>query len=198
MANTDAPRGLQAINNPYGTVPLMEKFSVTASTTIYEGQPVALADTGLIVAASHTNALTGSWIGVASHYVAGAATDRSLIVYTDVNQEYEIQSDDASLTAITDYKGALFRFTNIAAGSGTLKHSKAEIDGSSATGVMGTAAGSVTPLRVERISAQINNELGASKSWTKFLVKIAPPVMHRGMATVGVAGGTTSIFTGIL
>jgi hypothetical protein len=196
MANIDAPRGFQPVNNVYGTVPLIEQFTVTASTTIYEGQPVALADTGLIVAATHTNALTGSWLGVAAHYVAGAATDRSLAVYVDVNQEYEMQADDASLTLITDYKGALFRITNVSAGSATLYHSKAEIDASSGTSLMGTAAGSVTPIRVERVSSQINNTAGVS--FTKYIVKIAPPVMHRGMATVGVSGATTSIFKGVL
>jgi hypothetical protein len=196
LANTDAARGLQPVNNPYGTVPILEKFTVTASTSIYQGQPVALADTGLIVAASHTNALTGSWIGVAAHGVTSAQTDKTLLVYSDPLQEFEMQSDDDSLTLITDYKGALFRVTGIATGSVTLLHSKAEIDGSSATGVSGKTNTDVTPLRIERISSQINNE--AALSWTRYIVKIIPPVHHRGMASVGITGAATNLFKGVL
>lgn len=195
MANIDAPVGMRPVKVEYGTAPKIEKFAVTDSVAIYQGAPVCLADTGLIVAYTNTLAAAGQVVGVASHYVSAAQADRTLLVYTDPGQVFEMQSDDATLTAVTDYRGGLFRFVNPAAGNTTTLQSKAEIDGSSGTSVTGATSTAVTPIRIEDVVVAPQNTIGSGISWTRFLVRFILPVHHRGMGKVGIANST---FTGIL
>ena len=111
MANIDSPNGMRAVKAKYGTAPQRRKYLVKATTTIYENAPVCLNTTGNIVAFTTTLAIAGQVVGVADQYVASGATDRSIYVLDDVEQIFEMQSDDNSITALTDFLGKLFSIT---------------------------------------------------------------------------------------
>jgi hypothetical protein len=195
MANLDAPFGLNAVRGEYNAAPRLETFTVASSVTVYQGMPVCLNSTGQIIAYTDAAAIAGLVIGVAAHPVLGAATTRDLQVYTDPDQVYEIQADDNSLTAVANYLGGLFDITNPTSGNSTTLHSIAELDASSFSTVIinNTAAADLRPLRVEGVSKAINNETNVS--WTNYLVRFAPPVHHRGMASIGIADIT--VFKGV-
>lgn len=196
MANVDAPRGLRAIRGAYNAAPRLETFGVTAAIEIGEGQIVCLAATGLIVSYTDALALAGGIIGVASHYVAAAAVERELQVYSDPAQVYEVQADDDTITNLAAFRGALFDVVNPATVSTTLQSALTELDGSSASSVVGSTTALLRPLRCEGIARGIQNELSAAGvSWTKFNVVIAPPCHIRGMGSVG--GAVAAPYTGI-
>jgi len=199
MANVDRPFGFRAVQNVAGTAPEIRHFSATTNTTFYQGQPVALADTGLLVAWTTTTAVTGNTVGVAMYGVTGAAGSATpdVAVYVDPDQVYEVQSDDSSLTVATDYLGALARTVNHSAGNATLLRSSGELDGSSATSVTGKAATNVAPLHILDIADGIDNEIGSSISWTRFKVKFIPSVHLYGSPTIGLAAAT-NLYTGVL
>lgn len=200
MANVDAPRGLRAIRGAHNSAPRLETFGVTAAIEIGEGQIVCLAATGLVVSYTDALALAGGIIGVAAHYVAAAAVDRELQIYTDPDQVYEIQADDATITNVAAFRGAFFDVVNPASVNTTLQTSITELDGDSAAANVGTATGALTPLRCEGIARGIQNELSTSGvSWTKFKVVIAPPCHIRGMGNVGSGAllGGVPVYRGI-
>ena len=183
MTNLDAPFGLRPAKTEYGTAVKMEEFAVKASVEIFEGQIICVDTTGEVVDFTTTLADAGDVIGVAGNYVSAAASRRKIFVMTDVNQMYEMQSDDA--TAIVD--GRLYKILNANAGDATLLQSTSEIDGSTGTSGLGTGPATLAHIRVERASKTISNEAGLNR---RFLVRIIAPIMLRGMG--GRAG-----FTGI-
>lgn len=184
MANTDAPRGLNAVKAKYGTAPERRKFTVKASTEIFENAPVCLNTTGEIVAYTKTLAVAGQVAGVASEYKSSTETDRTIYVFDDPNQLFEIQSDDSSLTALADYLGKVFSFVNPTTGSSTLLYSKAELDGSSGTSVLGTNTTTIRPLHVLDQSDQIGHTDDGANS--RFVVRFVPQVHFKGVPATGV------------
>ena len=67
----------------------------------------------------------------------------------------------------------------------TLQTSTMELVGSSAAANVGTGADTLTPIRVESVGKNIENDLAtAGTSWTKFNVRIASQVHHRGTAFI--------------
>ena len=184
MANIDSPNGMRAVVAKYGAAPRRRKYLVKASTAIYEGAPVCLNTTGNIVAYTTTLAIAGQVVGVADEYVSTTRTDRSIYVLDDPDQLFEMQSDDASLTALTDYLGKLFTFTNATTGHTTLLHSKAEIDGNTGTSVQGTAATNIHPIMIEKESQAIGNTVKVIHS--RYQVKWIPKVHVFGDPPSGV------------
>jgi hypothetical protein len=190
MANSDIALGFRAVRPEYGTVPKLETFVVATTEVIYEGAPVCIDDDGEIIEYTDTLAVAGKVMGVAAHYVSGTQTDRELQVYTDVNQEYELQVDDATLASKADSIGRLFQLTNPAAGNSTTLQSTAEIDADTGASVTGVTNSDVTPVRIERESEQINNEKNVA--FSRYIVRFIPGVMLRGLATIGI-GATETI-----
>ena len=190
MANIDAPRGLRPIRGEYNSAPKLETFLSKDGDIVGEGQIVCIAATGRVISYTSALGVAGNVIGVAAHYVAAASTatgpvTRELQVYTDPNQLYEIQADDATITNIAACIGAFFSVVNPVAQNVTLETSLMELNGSSAAANVGTGADTITPLRVDSVGKNIQNELlAAGTSWTKFNVRIASQVHHRGTAMV--------------
>lgn len=184
MANTDIPNGMRAVKAKYGTAPERKKYLVKASTIIYEGQPVCFNTTGNIVAFTTTLAIKGQVAGVADNYVASAAADRSVYVYDDPNQLFEMQSDDDSLSVLTDYLGKLFLIINATTGHTTLLHSKAEIDGSSGTSVLGTLATQIQALQIVKESDSIGN--AKKVEFSRYQVRFMPQVHVFGVPPSGI------------
>jgi hypothetical protein len=185
MANTDAPNGMRAVKAKYGTAPQRRKYLVKATTTIFEGAPVCFNTTGNIVAYTTTLAIAGQVAGVADQYVNTADADRSIYVLDDVNQLFEMQSDDNSLTALTDYLGKLFLFTNAVTGHTTLLHSKSEINGDTGTSVLGTAATNIHPIQVIGESQQVGNTVKILHS--RYQVRFMPQVHAFGTPPTGIS-----------
>jgi hypothetical protein len=182
MANLDAPFGFRPVENGVaGTVPRLRKYTVAASTAIYEGDLIGLNASGLVIAYTTTDAAAGDLIGVAAHHVpsggAGPSSDLSLLVYDDVEQIFEAQADDNSLTQLSDYLFKLVKPVSTTGNTTTLQ-SKHEIDASSATATSGAAATNIAPLQIVGVSEAINNT--ANVSFTRYLCRILPAAHLRG------------------
>lgn len=193
--NIDAPMGLRAVTNPNGDTPKLETFSALPSTAFYEGQPVCIAASGVIVPYTDARAIAGTIIGVMSAPLASAATDRDVQVYSDPDQVFVIQADDSSISALAGYRGALFDMVNPTSGNATTLQSITELDASSASATIGTNAATLRPLLCLDVFKQVNNVQNVS--FTKYLVKFAPPVHHRAMASVGISALGTATYKGV-
>lgn len=194
--NINAPMGLRAVTNPNGDVPKLETFLAVPGTTFYEGQPVCISASGVLMPYTDARALAGGIIGVMANYIAAATVDREVQVYSDPNQVFAIQADDSSISNLAGYRGALFDVVNPTTGNATTLQSKCELDASSAGAVIGTNAGLLRPLQCLDVFKQINNVQNVS--FTKYLVKFAPPVHHRAMGGVGAGVSADAvIFKGI-
>ena len=185
MANTDRPFGLRAVDNPSGTAATLRPYTVKASTAIYEGMIVALNSTAQIIGYTTTDAVAGDLVGVASHPVASTDTDRTLMVYNDPRQRYEIQADGADITASTVYLYKFAPLTNGASGNTTTMQSKAELDSSGLSSTLGTAATNIKCLQILGVSDNIKNE--EAVAYTRYIVQIAPPCHLNGMGSVGIS-----------
>ena len=155
-----APRGLRPIRGEYNAAPKIETYLAKAGDVVGEGQLVCIAATGRVISYTDALAVAGNVLGVAAHYVAAAATatgpvTRELQVYTDPNQLYEIQANDATITNIAACLGAFFDVIAPASQNVTLQTSIMELDGSSARANVGTGAATVSPLRIESVGKNI-------------------------------------------
>lgn len=184
MANIDSPNGMRAVKAKYGAAPQRRKYLVKAAVAIYEGAPVCLNTTGNIVAYTTTLAIKGQVVGVADQSVIAGAADRSCFVLDDPQQLFEMQSDDNTISLLTDYLGKVFTFTNATTGHTTLLHSKAEIDGSTGTSVLGTLATQIQPIMIEAESGAIGNEKKILHS--RYQVRFIPKVHVFGDPPSGV------------
>lgn len=185
MANKDFPGGMVPVRNEHGTVPKLEPFTVADSTEIFMYQPLAVNGDGLVIPLTHHLAEDGKCIGVSSQYLSATATDREIMVYSDPEQEYEMQSDDATLTGKGATIGRLFRINNIGSGNSTTGQSTAEIDGSSGASATGGAGdgSDTTPIRIEREVVSPNNDPDILHG--RFVVRFCTFAMLRGSAGVG-------------
>jgi hypothetical protein len=135
MANVDAPFGLRAIRNLMGKTPALREYTCDAGgSNIYEGSIVyVIAGTGT------DDEVVDIWdgttdvplLGVAAHKRLTADSERTLAVYVDVDQEYEVQVDDGSLTHESDYVGSHFTVTNATGGTAATNQSITEVTGAS-------------------------------------------------------------------
>lgn len=186
MANTDAPFGLRPVNNAYGTAPTIREYEADTARHIYQGQLVNFI-TGTAGTADKVEGWDGStatllYAGVAAHYLASTSSDRKLLVYTDMDQEYEIQVDDDSLADNADFVGVLFDVVNGDAGSSTTLQSTAELDGDSGTA---THSNAVYLQGVRKVS---DPDVDYSSANPRVIVKIHP-LSHAFGGDDGVAPG---------
>ena len=191
MANADLPFGLRATNNPNGDTPRVKHYTALASTTFYEGQPVALNTTGHVTTYTDALALTGNIIGVTAAPMSSTATDRSIPIFDDPLQEFEIQSDDATIAALNTYLYRLFDVTNPNAGNATTLQSTCELTGASGALVAGTSAATMRILTCVGASPNIENTNLVTNS--RYIVKITPANHIRALAGMGLSIITTNI-----
>ncbi len=170
MANTDAPFGLRAIRNMMGKSPAIREYTADAGgSDIFEGSPVAL-----IVGSGTDDEVADVWgdtdiplLGVAAHKRLAADTIRTIAIYVDPDQEYEIQVDDNSLTHESDYVGSYFSLVNEAAGTAATGQSTAEINGDTATGTIASTE------RFMGVSKSRDPEVDYTTANPTIIVKIA-------------------------
>jgi len=191
-SNIDAPHGFSPVRNVAGTAPQLNPYTVAASTTIYEGELVALNTSGLIVDGNDTDALAGNLIGVAAHYQVASG---ELLVYDDPEQLYAVQADDNSITNLAGYQHLMFDVVTWSGAQTTLLHSIDELDGSSGLTTVGTDAATLRPLLCVGKVNSADNAIGGTtaESWTQFIVKIAPPCHLNGMGEVGITATFSSV-----
>jgi len=174
MANRDTPMGLRALRNRNGDFPPVKQYAASSSA-IFEGEVVLLSTNGLAIPSSASLASTvRNILGVAAAHKPGTA-GLKVQVYTDPNQLYVAQSDDATLVSITDYIGRNFKLVADASGNATTLQSIAEIDGNTGTSVsfVGTGADAAQPVQIVELFKQVGNSDGAV-SWGDFVVRILP------------------------
>lgn len=148
MANADIVAGAR----PYGRLYQMNAY--TAESVIYKGDFVKKNGAGTIERAAATNAV----VGVA---MSNAAAGEKCLVADHPEQQFVLQSDDATVDAQTDI-GLNYDIV-VGTASTTYKRSGMELDGDS---------GDVTNTRILRLLAvepAVDNALGAN---VKCIVKI--------------------------
>jgi len=160
MANVDFPKGFRPITNFAGTAPRLTTYTAVDSVAFYEGQPVALNGDGKVCAWVVDATYYKTGLGVVAGYLAVATTDRTVQVYDDVNQEYEVQSDGATIAGIGTLIGINFGVTNISSGTASTGQSIAEITHDS-----GSASNDSTtprPFRGIRFATDPKNEIAST------------------------------------
>lgn len=189
MSNADSAFGMAPVNNPDGSAPLIRTYDATTTRHIYRGQLVVL-ETGSASADALAEGWDGStnettFLGVAAHYRGTGDADRSLAVYADPDQEYEIQVDDDSSPTFpgqADFVGAFFPILNGAAGSSTTLDSTAELDGSG-------GSATITNLEVQGVRIVTDPRVDYSSVNQRVIVKI-PHALHVFGSGGGVAPGS--------
>lgn len=183
MANRDTPMGLRALRDRNGSHPPVKTYDATTSV-IFEGQLVLISSTGLVAGHPAAGIATTSKkiVGVASHPKALtttaqiAAGNSKVKVYIDPNQQYLVQSDDASLDSLTDYVGRNFKVILPAGGNTTTGQSTMELDGSTGTSAEVASSSSMILNVVEKHNRPDNvvTTGGTASSNADFVVRINP------------------------
>lgn len=181
MANVDAPRGLQPLTSPNGTIKAtLYPITLAYGTSLFRGDPVLMTTAGTVEIATTTVQL-GAAIGFfdstlapLNYYVASTATQCYALVADDPAQEFVIQDDEG--LAITDMFGN-GTFTT-GTGSSITGESAYELDGSS---VDATAA---NPIRVLRLHRVVGNDYGIN---AKLVCTINNHQKSVGIVGVGLA-----------
>ena len=173
MANLDAPRGFHPVTGGQaGTTVQQHEYTAASNVTFYQGQIVALVSGVVnVVNSTRYNRILGS----VQNHVAKAATDRTIYVADDPDQEFMVQLDSDGTLVTTDAglrpdAKQYFVAVNISSGNNTLGLSIAELDSSSATTVNNST--SLAPFRGLRFSQEIENTQNVS--WGDVIVKINP------------------------
>jgi len=187
MANQDFPSGLMAVKNRNGSASEISILDCV-TTVLYEGALAFISSTGLVgmcSATTITSTLARDIIGVfAQGKAAGAVSCEGSIskvmVYTDPEQLYVIQSDDDTTASLTSTIGKVFPVVAATANTGnaTFLRSNCELDGSH-----GAAAACLVTTNAEILHCiKIHKVIGdtAAGSWRKLVVKLAPKAhIHR-------------------
>ncbi len=129
MANIDAPRGFWPVRHLTGGSPFsITRYKVTASATIYRGDPLKIVNGGTVeVAAAGDEEIV---LGVAANYVVAASSgDFFVEVYDDPNIVFGIQ-DDASATLTIANVFQAGNFATYATGNTTTLISVMELNAS--------------------------------------------------------------------
>ena len=168
--NLDAPHGFTPVAAPYGNDIPTQEFQCTTGSAIYPGMLLYLAETGLATI----------WTGTATGYqhIIGAALDsipttlavgdRGCGISVSPDQQYSVQCDDNSITAMTDGLGGGFAIINASTGSATLMVSLAELDASSST----TTNNSTTIRVAQMVRFAEGSENVLSQSYNDVIVRI--------------------------
>jgi hypothetical protein len=169
MANLDGAKGFSPLRAPYGCEIPVEEFTAVTGITVYPGQILYLSATGEVDIWTGTATGRTSLLGAAVGYLPSTESDRSILVAHDPAQEYEVQTDDNSVTVVADVVGENFGATNLTSVNATTLRSLAEIDGSD-SGVTNNST-SIRPFRALRVS---RNQEGSdlSSSYANIVVRI--------------------------
>jgi len=162
MANQDRPRGAEPKGKP------LRQNAYVAAEQIYKGDLLKKDASGKVARAAASEAL----IGVAADT---AAADEKVNVYDHPDQQYVIQSDDATVDAQDD----IMLNYDIVVGTADTAYeiSRTELDGDSG------ASTATLPLKLLAVDERPDNALGAN---VDCIVKINNHQLSTGTGTAGV------------
>ena len=169
MSNLDGAKGFSPLRNPYGNEIPVEEFTAAATNVIYPGQILYQNASGLVRVWTGTATGYQQLVGGAVGAKSAADADRKILCSHAPDQEYEVQTDDNSVTVVADCVGANFEGTNLSAVSAVRGISLAELDGSTATTINQSTV--IAPFRCIRVSRAIEGS-DVSASWTRVVVRI--------------------------
>jgi hypothetical protein len=163
MANRDEVKGIE----PYGNC--LRSRPYTGTAPIYQGDPVKLKSDGTIEVATAGDAC----VGVALTYCG--TTGDEVLVADHPDQEFVVQSDDATIDAATDFN---LNYNFVFGSASTLyRRSGVEIDGDSG------ATNSNKQAKVLRLLPRVSNALGTNAIC---VFKINNHQLGQGTGTLGV------------
>lgn len=155
MANKDFPRGLWPLYHAGGGRVRKNAYVVTASQTIYQGDPVIVTSAGTISLASDDSGVL--CIGVAAQRTSsdteGGTVGDTILVYDDPNTVFGIQS----VTGVTTTATMVFNSAN----PDVTAPSLGDI---SATELLVPSAQTAT-FKVLRLIPEVDNALGEHANW---------------------------------
>lgn len=125
MANVDKPRGFIPVAHRFGGQIRTNEYVVTASQTIFIGDPVILTNAGTISIGAAAQTTTN--IGISTDYVASASAGATIQIYDDPSLIFWVQTTDSITTTISN----VFNTSDIityAAGNTTTGLSIMELD----------------------------------------------------------------------
>ncbi len=156
------------------TTPKVREYHVADATTnsIGQGHPVILEATGTVTRLA-TIAGSSLFVGVAAHFVSRSGTGRTVAVYDDPRQLFEVQLDDNSATNRAAIVGLNFRAVSANTYNSTTHQSMILLDGS-----LGAATSSTLGLSFFKAIALSRNvdkdETGASVSYIGVIGQFNP------------------------
>lgn len=100
MANTDRPMGFEPVGHFYGGEIRTRNFVVTASQTIFKGDPVVITNAGTINVGAAS--ATTTHLGIAAEYIASASAGDEIAVWCDPGIIYKVQTTDAITTTVSN------------------------------------------------------------------------------------------------
>jgi hypothetical protein len=161
MANKNQPIGLK----PHGELLRIRKYE--AGSTVYPGDPVAIATDGQV-----DSSITVPLLGVAMNY---ATVGQDLMVADHPDQMFEVEADEALTQASVSGNFDLVLGT----ASTTYKRSAAYLDGSTIATTATLAA------KIVAIADGVDNEIGSDN--VDVIIKINNHVLNGGTGTAGLA-----------
>lgn len=182
MSNLDGAKGFSPLRHPYGNETPVEEFTAAATNVIYPGQILYQNASGLVRVWTGTATGYQQLVGAAAGALAAATADRKILVTNAPGQEYEVQTDDNTVTVVADCVGANFEGTNLTSVSAVRGISIAELDGSTATTI--NQSTTIAPFRCVRVSRAIEGS-DVTATWTR-LVVVINPANHYLTANAGI------------
>jgi len=185
MANVDFPSGLSPVRNRNGNAPGITVMDCV-TTVLYEGALAFMSTTGLVglnlssvLSAVQAKKIVGVFANSKAAGAVGADGSISKIrVYSDPDQEYIGQFDDATAGAITSSIGRIFPVVGVAAGNSTTLRSIMELDASAGGVVSVVTSVNCSLLQVLAVSKEIGNDLNSANA--RVICKLVPQAhMHR-------------------
>jgi TRAP-type uncharacterized transport system substrate-binding protein len=161
------------IRNQNGNAPVIRSLDCV-STVIYEGALLFMSTTGLVGMASSSiisSTMAKKIVGVAVQPKAAAAANVKVLANISPDQVFVMQTDDATVTAITDCVGRNFKLVAPAGGNSSTLRSICEIDGNTGTSI-GTSQTSAEIVKCIGVYKGLDNTLGAGNTWVALEVVI--------------------------
>ncbi len=181
MANPNAPFGFRLMRNQNGDHPRVRPYTASASVAIGAGAIVNLNSDGTVSVWGGTALNRLKLLGEAITPMTTSATDRTVFVADNPDEEYLVQCDDKSVTNANGLIGRFFAGASMTSRNSTLNQSISVLDASS-----GTSVNNSTTLAVFqglRFSGEVGNV--ATQTYARVVVRINPVNHILGTAVAG-------------
>jgi hypothetical protein len=100
MANADRPRGFIPVFHRFGGQIRANEYTVTASQTIFIGDPVIITNAGTVSIGAAS--LTTTHLGISADYHSAAAAGTKIHVYDDPGIIFAVQTTNSITTTISN------------------------------------------------------------------------------------------------